>query len=63
MWFSMELSAVKFGQWLGLVCLAIALFILWQIRHMVLLILAAVILATALNSLTRQWRRIGVRGR
>ena len=54
---------MKFGQWLGLVCLAIALFILWQIRQMVLLILAAVILATALNSLTRQWRRIGVRDR
>ena len=63
MWFSMELSAVKFGQWLGLVALAIALFILWHIRETVLLILAAVILATALNSLTRQWRRIGVRDR
>lgn len=59
----MELSAVKFGQWLGLVCLAIALFILWHIRQMVLLILAAVILATALNGLTRQWQRIGVRDR
>ena len=54
---------MKFGQWLGLICLAIALFILWHIRQMVLLILAAVILATALNSLTRQWRRIGVSDR
>ncbi|MEM9220187.1 MAG: AI-2E family transporter [Cyanobacteria bacterium P01_F01_bin.150] len=63
MWLLMELSAVKFGQWLGLICLAIALFILWHIRQMVLLILAAVILATALNGLTRQWRRVGIRDR
>ena len=59
----MEWSAVKFVQWLGLICLAVALFVLWHIRQMVLLILAAVILATALNSLTRQWRRIGVSDR
>ncbi|NEQ96218.1 MAG: AI-2E family transporter [Cyanothece sp. SIO2G6] len=54
---------MKFGQWLGLICLAIALVILWQVRQMVLLIFAAIVLATALNSLTRQWRRIGIRNR
>ncbi|MGK7888323.1 MAG: AI-2E family transporter [Leptolyngbyaceae cyanobacterium] len=54
---------MKFGQWLGLICLAIALVILWQVRQMVLLIFSAIVLATALNSLTRQWRRIGVRDR
>lgn len=54
---------MKFGQWLGLICLAIALVILWHIRQMVLLIFSAIVLATALNSLTRQWRRIGVRDR
>jgi len=54
---------VKFGQWLGLICLIVSLMVLWHIRQMVLLVFSAIVLATALNSLTRQWRRIGIRDR
>lgn len=37
------------GQWLGLLALIISLYILWQIRQIVLLFFAAVALATILN--------------
>jgi predicted PurR-regulated permease PerM len=52
---------LKFGQWLGFLCLAIALLILWQVRQMLLLIFAAVIVATALNGLVRRLQRAGLR--
>lgn len=52
---------MKFGQWLGFLCLAIALLILWQVRQMLLLIFAAVIVATALNGLVRRLQRAGLR--
>jgi predicted PurR-regulated permease PerM len=48
---------MKLGQWLGLLCLAIALVILWQVRQMLLLIFTAVVLATALNSLVRRFQK------
>ncbi|MEO0406086.1 MAG: AI-2E family transporter [Cyanobacteria bacterium P01_A01_bin.135] len=48
---------MKFGQWLGLIALVISLVILWEIRRMLLLIFAAVVLATALNGLVRQLQR------
>lgn len=44
---------MKFGQWLGLICLLIALYILWEIRQLLLLIFTAIIFATALNRLVR----------
>jgi len=40
---------VRLGQWLGLLALIISLYILWQIRQVVLLLFAAVVLATVLN--------------
>lgn len=39
------------GRWLGLAVLMAALAILWSIRNLVLLVLAAVVLANAINSL------------
>lgn len=51
---------MNFGQWLGLVALILSLYILWQIRQLLLLLFVAVIFATALNRLVRQWQRIGV---
>ncbi len=42
------------GQWLGLFALGLSLYILWQIRQMLLLIFAAIVLATALNKLARK---------
>jgi predicted PurR-regulated permease PerM len=52
---------VKLGQWLGFLCLAIALVILWQIRQILLLVFTAVVLATALNSLVQRFQRAGMR--
>lgn len=51
---------MKLGDWIGLLCLAIALVILWQIRQMLLLVFTAVVLATALNSLVRRIQRFGI---
>ncbi|MCU0570241.1 MAG: AI-2E family transporter [Oculatellaceae cyanobacterium Prado106] len=52
---------MKFGQWLGLIALILSLYILWQIRQVVLLVFLAVIFSTALNRLVRRWRRSGVK--
>jgi len=41
---------VNIGQWLGFVSLILSLYILWEIRHIILLVFTAVVLATALNS-------------
>ncbi|HEY9697188.1 MAG TPA: AI-2E family transporter [Trichocoleus sp.] len=51
---------MKLGQWIGLIALLISLYILWQIRQVVLLIFAAVVFATALNSIVLRWRRSGI---
>jgi len=40
---------VNIGQWLGFFSLVLSLYILWEIRHIILLIFTAVVLATALN--------------
>ncbi|WP_088890080.1 AI-2E family transporter [Leptolyngbya ohadii] len=51
---------MKLGQWIGLIALLISLYILWQIRQVLLLIFTAVIFATALNGIVVRWRRSGV---
>lgn len=48
---------MNLGQWLGFLGIAIALYILWQIRQILLLVFTAVVLATALNSLVRWLRK------
>ena len=45
------------GQWLGFVALVLSLYILWQIRQMLLVVFAAIVLATALNKLARKIQR------
>lgn len=52
---------MNFGQWLGLVALVLSLFILWHIRQLLLLLFVAIVFATALNRLVRQWQRAGVK--
>jgi len=52
---------VKFGQWLSLLALAVSLYILWQIRQVLLLVFAAVVLATILNRVVRQLQRSGAK--
>jgi predicted PurR-regulated permease PerM len=52
---------MKLGQWLGSLSLILTLIILWQIRQILLLVFAAVVLATALNALVQRLRRSGMR--
>jgi predicted PurR-regulated permease PerM len=52
---------VRFGQWLGLIVLVISIYILWQIQQVVLLLFAAVILATILNRVVRRLQRSRVK--
>ncbi|PZO51168.1 MAG: AI-2E family transporter [Phormidesmis priestleyi] len=47
----------KMGQWVGVIALAIALYILWQIRQLLLLAFTAVVLATAIDQLVQQLQR------
>lgn len=47
---------MKFGQWLGLIVLAISLYVAWQIRQLLLMAFAAILLATSLNQLARMLR-------
>jgi len=49
---------VNLGQWIGLVALLVSLYILWQIRQLLLLLFTAVVLATALNQLVQQLQRL-----
>ncbi len=52
---------MNLGQWLGLLAIVISLYILWQIRQILLLVFAAVVLATALNKLARRFQRSGMK--
>lgn len=56
---------MKIGQWVGMVALAVALVILWQIRSALMLIFAAIVLASALDTIAKLiQQRIGLkRGR
>lgn len=49
------------GEWIGLFALFISLYILWQIRQVVLLIFAAVILATILNRVVKFLQRYRIK--
>jgi predicted PurR-regulated permease PerM len=50
---------VKFGQWLGLIVLLLSLYILWEIRQVLLLVFLAIVFATALNRIVRRLRQSG----
>ncbi len=52
---------MNLGQWIGLIALTISLYILWQIKEVILLIFAAVVLATTLNRLARRLQHLGIR--
>jgi len=52
---------VNLGQWIGLLALVACLYIVWQIRQVLLLVFGAVVLATALNRLARRFQRLGMR--
>jgi predicted PurR-regulated permease PerM len=52
---------VRLGNWIGLLALGISLYILWQIRQVLLLVFMAVVFATALNSVVSRFRRSGLK--
>jgi predicted PurR-regulated permease PerM len=52
---------VNFGQFLGFLSFLLSLYILWQIRQLMLLFFTAVVLATALNSLVRRLQQFGIK--
>jgi len=51
---------MTFGAWLGLVALVLAIYILWSIRQLMLLLFVAVVFATALNRLVKRLERFGI---
>lgn len=52
---------MRFGQWLGLLALIISLYIIWQIRQIILIAFAAVALATVLNQIVRFLQKMRMR--
>nr|WP_208492087.1 AI-2E family transporter [aff. Roholtiella sp. LEGE 12411] len=56
----MGVSLVNLGQWIGLIAIVLSLYILWQIREVLLLMFAAVVLATTLNRLAKRFQRSGM---
>ncbi len=55
---------MKLADWIGFLCLVIALIILWQFRQILLLLFTSVVLSIAVNSLVRRIQRFGLkRGR
>ena len=44
----------------GILALVISLYILWEIRQVLLLAFAALVLATALNRLVRQFKQLSL---
>ncbi|MEH2080411.1 MAG: AI-2E family transporter [Nostoc sp.] len=52
---------MNLGQWIGLIVIVLCLYILWQIREVLLLMFAAVVLATTLNRLAKRFQRFGIR--
>lgn len=52
---------MRLNQGVGLLALIISLYILWQIRNVLLLIFAAVVFATALNRIVRWLQHLGMK--
>lgn len=52
---------MNLGQWIGFLALAVCLYILWEIRQVLLLVFAAIVLANSLNLLSRRFQEAGMR--
>ncbi|MBD2015455.1 AI-2E family transporter [Microcoleus sp. FACHB-53] len=52
---------MSLGKWIGLLAFILSLYILWQIREVLLLIFAAVVLTNALNVLVERFSRSGIK--
>ncbi len=49
------------GKWIGLLALIASLYILWEIRQILLLVFAAVVLANSLNLLAQRLQKMGIK--
>lgn len=49
------------GKWMGVVTLTLSLYILWQIRQLILLVFTAIVIANALNLLVKQFQKLKMR--
>ncbi|MBW4551205.1 MAG: AI-2E family transporter [Aphanocapsa sp. GSE-SYN-MK-11-07L] len=52
---------MKLGQWIGLLVLITSVYILWQIRQVLLLVFLAIILATALHRVQQKFCQLGLK--
>ncbi|NEQ22071.1 MAG: AI-2E family transporter, partial [Microcoleus sp. SIO2G3] len=52
---------MSLGRWIGLLAFIVSVYILWEIRQVLLLIFAAVVLANALNILVKRFHRSGMK--
>lgn len=52
---------MSLGKWVGLAIFLVALYILWQVRQLLLIIFTAVLVATALNIIVRRLQRSGAK--
>ncbi|MCM1983760.1 AI-2E family transporter [Lyngbya confervoides] len=52
---------MRLGSWVGILCLMLSLYILWEIRQVLLVGFAAVVLATCLNRLVQLFQRYSLR--
>jgi len=52
---------VTLGKWMGVVALTLSLYILWQIKQLLLLVFTAVVIANALNLLVKQLQKLNIR--
>lgn len=52
---------MSLGKWIGLVIVLVSIYILWEIRQVLLLGFTAVVLASALNGFVRQLTKSGIR--
>jgi predicted PurR-regulated permease PerM len=52
---------VNFGTWIGLVVFFISLYVLWQIKQLLLLLFTAIVLATSLNILVKTFQQRGLK--
>ena len=52
---------MNLGTWIGLVVFFISLYVLWQIKQLLLLLFTAIVLATSLNILVKKFQQRGIK--
>ncbi|MBE9126343.1 MULTISPECIES: AI-2E family transporter [unclassified Coleofasciculus] len=52
---------MSLGKWIGLLVFIVSLYVLWQIRQILMLVFAAIVIANALNILVERFQRSGLK--